>query len=244
MKTLGIVGWSPFNELLARKLAPHFAGPVLIASRTQSEGTAGEHGRFAPLNEVLQSDVVIPSIPSQFLPEFLKENAGHIKSGALVVDVCSVKVKPVKALLELLPENVDILSTHPLFGPGSALNGLEGHRILTYPTRIPNERYESIKRFLTDSFGLKVIEKTPEEHDKAMAYVLGLTQSIGRASQTLDIPETPLSTTAYDDMLDMKRIQGNDSWELFESIMIENPYALETLDEFIHTMQGLRNKLK
>ena len=39
------------------------------------------------------------------------------------------------------------------------------------------------------------------------------------------IPESALATLAYDDLLDMKHIQGSDSWELFASIVQENPYA-------------------
>jgi prephenate dehydrogenase len=244
MKSLGIVGWSPFNELLVRKLAPFFDEPVKVSSRKQQSGKAGDFAEFAPIQDVLSCEVVIPSIPSQFLPEFLKENVRYIHPTSLVVEVCSVKVRPVKALTEHLPADVQILSTHPLFGPGSAQDGLEGHRIMMHPTRIDPTWYEEIKRFLIDSYKLKVIETTPEEHDKAMAYVLGLTQSIGRASQSVDIPETPLATFAYNDLLDMKRIQGSDTWELYKSIMLENPYAFEVLDEFIYDLEQLRDKLK
>jgi prephenate dehydrogenase len=36
-----------------------------------------------------------------------------------VVDVLSVKAMPKKVLLEVLGEDVDILCTHPMFGPES-----------------------------------------------------------------------------------------------------------------------------
>ena len=243
MKSLGIVGWSPFNELLIRNLAPYSNTTVLVASRSHKTGKAGGFAEFAPVKKVLQCDVVIPSIPSQYLPEFLSENAQYINPKALVIDVCSVKVRPVEAMLKYLPKSVEILATHPLFGPGSAKDSLEGHRIMMHPVRIPSGRYEHIKRRLTFDFKLKIVETTPEEHDKAIAYVLGLTQSIGRIAQSLEIPKTELTTTAYDDLLDMKRIQGTDSWELYESIMLQNDFALGTLDSFIESLIELRAKL-
>jgi prephenate dehydrogenase len=242
MKTIGIVGWSPFNELMAKYLAP-YSEQILVASRKHDSGRAGEHAVFAPAEQVLACDVVIPAIPSQFLPDYLQDNAKHIRPDALVIDVCSVKQRPVQTMLKYLPDTVSILATHPLFGPGSANGGIAGHRIMLHPVRISNGEYQKAKAFLGETLGLKVIETTPEEHDKAIAYVLGLTQSLGRATQDLDIPDTPLGTTAYDDLLDMKRIQGNDSWELYRSIMQQNPYARDVLDDLIKSLQNLRGSI-
>ena len=43
-----------------------------------------------------------------------------LKENAVIVDVCSVKEYPVQWMRELLPANVSILATHPMFGPDSA----------------------------------------------------------------------------------------------------------------------------
>ncbi len=81
-----------------------------------------------------------------------------------------------------------------------------------------------------------------------MAYVQGLSHYIARVMDAMDIPESELATLAYEDLIDMKHIQAKDTWDLFESIMHDNPYALEVnelfkkaqlkLDEQICTNQG------
>lgn len=82
------------------------------------------------------------------------------------------------------------------------------------PVRVPAADYQAIKHFLKVTLGLSIIECTPDEHDQALAYVQGLSHYIGRLMQIMKIPRTELMTRAYADLLDMKDIQGGDSWEL------------------------------
>lgn len=199
--------------------------------------------RFVSLQEAMAQPIVIPSMPAQHLEDYFKENARYLSPGALVVDVCSVKVKSVNVLKSVLPKSIHILATHPLFGPASAEVGLTGQRIMLFPARIPEAQYQKIRRFLQNKLKLKIIECSPEAHDKAMAYVQGISHYVGRVMQIMDIPDTELMTNAYADLLDMKRIQGGDSWELFESIMRENPYAVEVHKDFERACDALDAKL-
>lgn len=54
----------------------------------------------------------------------------------LIVDVASVKEHPRNILLEHLPEECDVLATHPMFGPDSARDGWQGQRFVYEKTRI------------------------------------------------------------------------------------------------------------
>ncbi len=54
----------------------------------------------------------------------------------LIVDVASVKEHPRNILLGLLPEECDVLATHPMFGPDSARDGWQGQAFVYEPTRI------------------------------------------------------------------------------------------------------------
>ena len=76
-----------------------------------------------------------------------------------------------------------------------------------------------------------------------MAYVQGLSHFIGRTMDELAIPDSPFATMAYEHLLDMKRIQGGDSWELFRSIMHENPYAAAVHEQFLVALDTVSNKL-
>lgn len=226
---------------MVQYLSPHFE--ILVSSRKPIRNAQGLDFSEATLDVALAQEIVIPSMPSQFLEDFFTTHKKLLNPEALIVDVCSVKVKPVEILEKVLPKSCQILATHPLFGPTSAVHGLKNQKIMLYPARIPNERFQKIKQFLSGSLELQVIETTPEEHDRVLAYAQGLSHYIGRAMQLMDIPESDLTTKAYRDLLDMKRIQGSDSWELFESIMRENPYALEVNKKFKQTLKTLDEQI-
>lgn len=239
--SLAIIGFGDFAKLMIKHLSPYFN--IVVASRHVIKDKQGLVFEQVDVPTALSQSIIIPSMPAQFLEEFFSANKKYLNSDTLIIDVCSVKVKPVEVLRRILPETVQILATHPMFGPASAKDGLKGQRIMIYPARLPKETYTKIKQFLSGMLGLKVIEASPDEHDHMMAYAQGLSHYIGRAMQLMEIPESEMTTKAYNDLLDMKRIQGGDSLELFESIMFENPYALEVNKKFKDTLTSLDDRL-
>jgi len=239
---VGIVGFGDFTKVMIEFLSPY--ADIIVSSRSRESGDAGQGAHFAPLAEVLASSIIIPSIPSQFFEDFFTANKDLINPDALVLEVCSVKQKPLEVLKRLLPETCQIIGTHPMFGPASVAknNGIKDLRCVICPTRVDPVTFESTRAFLTE-LGLEVLERTPEQHDKEMAYVQGLSHYIGRVMDIMNIPESQLSTLAYNDLLDMKRIQGGDSWDLFKSIMEENPFAAAIKEEFKAACSRLDSKL-
>ncbi len=240
--SIGIIGYGDFTQLLIEQLSPY--ADIIVSSRSHNSGDAGNGARFAPLQEVLARPIIIPSIPSQFFDSFFARHAPLINPNALVVDVCSVKVKPLQSLLRHLPSTCQIIGTHPLLGPASVAKngGLTGLRCVVSDIRTNGDVAARLISFL-DELGLVVIERTPEEHDKEMAYVQGLSHYIGRSMDILNIPDSELSTFAYDELVAMKNIQGTDSWDLFTSIMHENPYAGQVNDQFKAAMRTLDERL-
>lgn len=241
---IGIVGYGDFTKVLCEHLAPY--ADILVASRSTHEGEAGFGAQFVSLDDVLACPIIIPSIPSQFFESFFSQNRALINPEALIVDVCSVKVKPLEALGRLLPDTCQIIGTHPMFGPASIKinSGLQDLKCVVCPVRVTTDAMNAFVSFLSDSLRLRIIHKTPEQHDRDMAYVQGLSHYIGRTMDIMDIPDTELSTLAYEDLLDMKKIQGHDSWDLFESIMYENPYAQDVNQVFKQAIQQLDEKLE
>ncbi len=239
--SLAIIGYGDFAKLLIKYLSPY--ADIVVTSRQKQINKQGLKFKVVDLETALAQPIIIPSMPAQNLEKFFTDNKKLINPNALVVDVCSVKVKPVQVLSKVLPTSVRILASHPLFGPASAKNGLKDLKIMLYPVRLSDDTYSLIKNFCKTKLKLNVIECTPKQHDEMMAYAQGLSHYIGRLMQIMEIPTNHLSTNAYDDLLDMKRIQGGDSWELFESIMFENPYALKVNAEFKQAIKDLDVKL-
>lgn len=229
MKKVSIIGYGAFSKLMIEHLQHDF--DIMVYSRNpegKKKGTKNFH--FVPLTTALQQDIIILSLPAQFIGEFLRTNTHLINPQALVLDVASVKVLPIKDMRAYLPKTCQIIGTHPIFGPGSAAGGLKNLRMAVCPERCSPDTLVQLTSFL-EGKGLIVLEKTPEEHDRAMAYVLGLTQYIGRALQQIGAHDTELTTPAYEDLMEMRAIQGNDSWELFYSVMSCNPYTQEVTQQ-------------
>lgn len=224
-----------------KELAPY--ADIVVSTRQRGVIADGQF-RLGSLEEALRQPYVVPCMPAAPLDTFLRAHGSKIRPGSLVIDVCSVKLKPVKALKRYLPAGVQILATHPLFGPASASGGLKNHKLMFYPVRISDIRLNRIKNFLRAALGLRLIECAPQQHDQAMAYVLGLSHYIGRTAQIMGLPASPLATKAYEDLLDMKNVQGNDSLELFRSIVLDNPYGTQTLRQFKRAQRQLDKQLK
>lgn len=243
-RSIGIVGYGDFTKVLIEHLSPH--AEIVVSSRSRESGDAGFGARFSSVEEVLSQPLIIPSIPSQFIEEFFAENKAMVNPNAVVVDVASVKVKPLQALERQLPETCQIIGTHPMFGPASiSKNGgkLTGLKCAVCFIRADGSLEKAVTEFLGDKLGLKLIYRTPEEHDREMAYVQGLSHFIGHVLDEMKIPDSELSTMAYDDLVNMKNIQGQDSWDLFCSIVDDNPYAKEVQDKFVECYQAVRDRL-
>lgn len=231
MKRLGLVGLGQFGRLAAGVLKDHFE-VVATDAAPDAEARAKALGvAFGSLAEVAGADVVVVAVPVAAMRDVFAAIAPHLKPGALVVDVGSVKVLPAQWMRELLPAHVDIVATHPLFGPQSvARDGLPGLRFVVCPVR--GERFEKVAAF-GRSLGLAVTVTTPEEHDQEMAYVQALTHLIGRSLVNLGIPNEDLATPSYQHLLELCGLIGADTFELFTAIQTQDPYASQVVETFV-----------
>ena len=242
-RELSIIGFGNFGSFMARHLRQH---RTLLASDLRDvSAAAGRLGcRLVSPEEAAGADTVVLAVPVASLASALERVRSHLRPGTLVVDVASVKVKPLRLMAELLPQQVEYVGTHPLFGPQSGSAGIAGLRIALCPGRIEAGRLERLRSFLADTLALEVHEVTPEEHDRQMAYVQGLTHLIGWAFKELDPPDSPLATLAYDRMLSLEHNVQDDSIELFHTIQRENPFAREVRHRLIAEIERLNREIE
>jgi len=197
---------------------------------------------FTSLDEVCNCDVIIPCVPISGFEEVIKTIGGKIKPGALLVDVCSVKVYPVEVMKKYIPENVEILATHPAFGPDSAKRGLKGLKIILHNVRISPEKFIGVKQACRD-IGLEVIEMTPEEHDRFIAFSLAYTHLVGRIGQRMNVKTTPVDTKGFGQLLKVQGYVVNDTLELFRDMQNYNPYAKEMRKQFYKALTEIEVEL-
>jgi prephenate dehydrogenase len=145
-----------------------------------------------------------------------------------VVDVGSVKVKPAEIMEKLLPGDVAVVATHPLFGPQSACNGILGLRIAICPIRGRRFRVAAFCRKL----GLDVIITTPEEHDRDVAEVQGLTHLVASLVVKMNPQPTRMTTRSFELLMSAVDMVRHDAPEVFQAILGANPYAEDVLKRF------------
>lgn len=236
MKRLGLIGFGQFGQLAASILKDHF--DVLVSD--PAPGAAAQARAlgvgFGSLEDAAACDVVVVAVPVPAMRAVFAAIAPHLQPGALVADVGSVKALPARWMAELLPAHVDLVATHPLFGPQSARAGLEGQRFVVCPIR--GDRHDRVAAF-GRSLGLTVTVTTPEEHDEEMAYVQALTHLIGRSLVNLGIPSERLATQSYQHLLELCGLIGADTFELFKAIQTQNPYAPQVANAFVEEARRL-----
>ena len=240
---IGLIGYGRFGRLTVQNLSAKFDISVYTRSTDKKEDIEQAGGKLVSLEAACAQKVVIVCVPISAMQETLKQIAPLLKPDAIVVDVCSVKVYPVQWMKELLPSSVDILATHPMFGPDSAARSVFGYKIVLCPERIRPERYEKIKIVLLD-LGLKLIETSAEEHDRKIAVSLALTHFIGRTLAEFGAEPLDIDTEGYKRLLHILEVVNNDTWQLFHDMHCFNPYAVEKRQEFLEAMERVHSKIE
>jgi len=235
---IAVIGYGRFGKLLTQFLLPF--GEINVISKQKIKDKQILKLKYA---ELANMDWIIPAVPISEFENVLKKIRPYLKSGSLVMDICSVKVLPCKLLKKYIPQNCQILGTHPMFGPDSAKNGLNGLQIVICPLRISKETLNQVVGVFR-KLKLKIIETSPGNHDKQAARCLGLVHLIGRALLDMKIKEQPINTLGFKRLLAVNETVKNDSWQLFFDMQRFNPYASKTRSEFINSLKSLNEKIK
>ncbi|MFH1030922.1 MAG: prephenate dehydrogenase [bacterium] len=241
-KSLGIIGFGNFGKFMVKYLSSFFDICIYDKNENAREDAARLNMKVVSLEEAATQHIILMCIPINNFEEVILQIKDFIKPGALVADVSSTKMKPVQLMEKYLPKNVEILGTHPLFGPESGKDGIVGLKIVLCPVRVKN--LEPIKFFLSQQLKLEILIRTPEEHDRQMAYVQGLTHFIGRAIKELDIPDLEQKTMAYQKLLAIKEMLGGDSDALFLTIEKGNYFAKEVREKFMRKLEKIEKYIE
>ncbi|MGZ7095807.1 MAG: prephenate dehydrogenase [Methanobacterium sp.] len=224
---------------------------VIITGRDEITGTKVSRKmgvEYTSSNEeaVSTADVVILAVPISALPEVITEISPYFKNGSLIMDVTSVKEKPSQIMHEHVGEGVEIIPTHPLFGP--RIRSLDGQVVVLTPLK-EGKWFDKVFKFL-EKENARVIVTTPQNHDKMMSIVQGLTHFayIGIASTierlNIDVKESrKFASPVYGLMVDMiARIVAQNP-HLYYSIQTENKYVEETHKTFISVYRELNDMI-
>lgn len=195
--------------------------------------------RFAidMISEVERSDIVLVSVTIEKTVEIIRQVAPKMHPGTLLMDVTSIKSGPVRAMKTYAPKGVEVLGSHPMFGP--TMPSMRGQTIILTPVEGKTGRWLSIIRSMFEADGAHVELLDSEEHDQIMAVVQALTHfayiGIGAALLALDFDverSRRFMSPVYEIMIDFVGRILDQNPELYASIQ-KNPKASSVRQTFV-----------
>ena len=222
---IGIIGFGRFGRFAAEILKNDFE--VYVCDRKKVPRRKGV--TVTSFEEVARKPFLLLCVPISEIQSVCRKLRPLLKEGQLVLDTCSVKEKPLEIMARLLPRSIEILGTHPLFGPDSAKSGIEGLRIVLCQRRC--KKIRKVKEYL-EQIGLKVIITTAERHDREMANSQALFHFLARGVAAMQINLGSLSTPGPSRLFNEFSDVQNDSVQLFQDLHKMNRFA-----------KGVRKKL-
>lgn len=177
-----------------------------------------------------QADLVVLAVPVGVMPRLSEKVKPHLRAGALITDVGSVKSLPHKMAGEY---ELPFIGSHPM--AGSEQTGIEAARkdlfngaacILTNDQGCPDSEVKALGEFWED-LGCRVSFMTAADHDRAVARISHLphAMAVATASAALRSPEDEdLAAGGY---RDTTRVASGDP-AMWAEIMVENREALTT----------------
>jgi len=192
----------------------------------------------------LDQDMIVVATPIKVTADVLVALAERRPPG-LIVDIGSLKT-PLRAGLEaLVKAGCQVTSIHPMFGPETRL--LSGRHIV-FVDLGASEATQKV-RDLFGSTMAELIDMTLEEHDRLIAYVLGLSHALNLAFFTALsmsgelVPRLKtLSSTTFDAQIAVASLVARDNPNLYFEIQALNEYggeSLQALSEAVARIQAL-----
>ena len=189
------------------------------------------------------ADLVIVCVPVGICGTVAAEIAAHLKPGATVSDVGSVKGAIVRDMGQNLPDNVHFVPAHPVAGtehsgPDAGFAELFDGRwcILTPPDGTDQEAVKRLGEFWT-ALGADVEIMTPDHHDLVLAVTSHLPHLIaytivGTADELETVTRSEVLKFSAGSFRDFTRIAASDP-TMWRDIFLANKDAvLEMLGRF------------
>lgn len=178
---------------------------------------------------VRRASIIVVCVPIGVTAQVISEIEPELTSEHLLVDLTSVKTP----FLEILSrQKSEVLSLHPMFAPTIG----SGHGQSCVSCAIRSGHRSPIVTSLLSTRGVRIVSMEPEEHDRMMAVVQGLThfQAISAAHCMMRLgfdieASVAVSSPVYRLRLAMMgRILGHDP-RLYAEIQTYNPYIPNVL---------------
>jgi len=205
------------------------------------------HRHFADWRETsLDHDLIVVAAPLR-ASQIILDQMGSSPPPGLIFDIGSLKTPLRDSLDKLARAGAMVTSVHPMFGPDTAL--LSGRHVIFVDVGVPAATERA--RRLFDATTAIQVEMDLDSHDRAIAYVLGLSHALNITFSTAlersgaaapDLME--LSSTTFDAQLAVATRVASENPHLYFEIQNLNEYGLEPLEALVVAAQRLQEVVR
>jgi chorismate mutase/prephenate dehydrogenase len=190
----------------------------------------------------LKHDYIVLATPLAITDAILRELALRRPAG-VIFDVGSLK-SPLRAgLMALKSHGCKVTSVHPMFGPDTEL--LSGRHVV-FVDLGNDAALASVRELFAPTMAEQVVMSL-DDHDRLIAYVLGLSHALNIAFFTAlaesgeAAPKLArMSSTTFDAQLDVATRVAQESPELYYEIQSLNDYGAESLEALSKAVERIR----
>lgn len=254
---IGLIGSSIARAARANGLV----GEIVVSTRRAEtldrarEIGLGDLYTLDPAEAVTGADLVIVSVPVGSSGAVAAAIGAHLKPGAIVSDVGSVKADVVKQMAPHLPAHAHFIPAHPVAGTehsgpdaGFAELFVDRWTIVTPPAGADAAATEKVVAFWA-GMGAKVETMTPEHHDMVLAITSHIPHLIaynivGTAADLETVSESEVIKFSAGGFRDFTRIAASDP-TMWRDVFLHNRDAvIEMLGRFIEDLFALQRAVR
>lgn len=219
-----------------------FRTTVADAGIDSTIDASGER-QFADWREAgVDFDVIVVATPLAVSAAILEDLAALSPTG-LVFDIGSLKTPLRQGLRSLVAAGCQVCSIHPMFGPDTKL--LSGRHLIFVDVGAPEATHQAKELFAATM--VEQLDMDIDDHDRLIAYVLGLSHALNIAFFTA-LAESgeaaprlaKLSSTTFDSQLLVSAAVARDNPHLYFEIQKLNDYGLDPLDALCESAARIR----
>ena len=208
-----------------------------------ADRAADEEGAYGSWQEAgTDYDIIVVATPMSVSARILQELAAAAPD-ALIFDIGSLKTPLRKGLAALRDAGCHVTSLHPMFGPDTRL--LSGRHLIVVDVGVPEATASARELFAATM--VEQLEMDIDDHDRLIAYVLGLSHALnvvfftalaesGEAAPRL----ARMSSTTFDAQLLVSSAVARDNPRMYFEIQKLNDYGTETLNALCTSAERVR----
>ena len=261
-KRIALIGFGLIGGSIARAArAQGLVGDIVTTARSaMTRARVAELGVVDSVVEtnaeaVRDADLVILCIPVGACGPVAQEIAAHLKPGAVVSDVGSVKGAVVRDMAPHLPASAHFVPAHPVAGtensgPDSGFAELFINRwcILTPPEGTDPDAVAKLGAFWA-AMGAKVEVMTPDHHDLVLAITSHLPHLIaytivGTADELAKVTSSEVIKFSAGGFRDFTRIAASDPTMWRDVFLANKDAVLEMLGTFTEDLSKLTRAIR